>query len=86
MSTRRTLALPTKLNCENLLNEIYYNFDKPKLAQALIGYILRTSLHHILLGISGGASFFTYFPTTPSLIVLRSLFFRESILPSETKS
>lgn len=32
-----------------------------------------------LLGISGGVSFFTYFPTTPSLIVL-SLFFLDNIL------
>lgn len=33
-----------------------------------------------ILGISGGISFFTYLPTTPSLIVLRSLFFFDSIL------
>lgn len=32
-----------------------------------------------ILGISGGVSFFTYFPTTPSLIVLRSLFFRDNM-------
>lgn len=33
-----------------------------------------------ILGISGGVSFFTYLPTTPSLIVLRSLFFFDSML------
>lgn len=32
-----------------------------------------------VLDISGGVSFFTYLPTTPSLIVLRSLFFFDSM-------
>lgn len=39
----------------------------------------RENIARFLLGISGGVSFFTYLPTTPSLIVRRSLFLRDSM-------
>lgn len=35
---------------------------------------------HHLLGISGGVSFFTYLPTTPSFIVFKSFFLDNIIL------
>lgn len=38
-----------------------------------------------VLGISGGVSFFTYLPTTPSLIVRKSLFLRESMLNVDSR-
>lgn len=36
-------------------------------------------LQTVLLGSPGGVSFFTYLPTTPSLMLLRSLFFLDNI-------
>lgn len=41
-------------------------------------YVKIQIIYDHLLGISGGVSFFTYFPTTPSFIVLKS-FFLDSI-------
>lgn len=37
-------------------------------------------VHTLIIGISGGVSFLTYLPTTPSFIVLNSLFFLDSIV------
>lgn len=47
---------------------------------------IKSPSRRYILGISGGVSFFTYLPSTPSLIVLKSLFLRDSILKGRRRN